>query len=255
MNLPCGILCWLFLYKIMEMQKKLTKSAEALAALNARITACEKCERLRTYSKQIAETKRRAYLDWNYWGKPVPSFGDPNARVLIVGLAPGAHGSNRTGRPFTGDGSGNFLYPVLYEAGFASQPEATRRDDGLQLHGLWITSVVHCAPPANKPLPEELANCAPYLDEEIAALSNLRVVVCLGKIGFDGFTQHLLRSGKIASRSKLQFAHGAEYGLPGGLTLLASYHPSLQNTNTGKLTAAMFLAIFRRAQELTANRP
>jgi uracil-DNA glycosylase len=236
------------------MQKKLTKGAQALAALNARITACEKCERLRAHCTKVAEVKRRAYLGHDYWGKPVPSFGDPDATVLIVGLAPGAHGSNRTGRPFTGDGSGNFLYPVLYEAGFASQPEATGRNDGMKLHGMCITSVVHCAPPGNKPLPEEIANCAPFLDEEIAALSNLRVVVCLGKIAFDGFTQHLLRTGQIASRSKLQFAHGAEYRLPDGRTLLASYHPSLQNTNTGKLTKAMFLAIFRRARELATNR-
>lgn len=189
-------------------------------------------------------------MDHEYWGKPVPSFGDPNAKVVIVGLAPGAHGSNRTGRPFTGDGSGNFLYPVLYEAGFASQPGATNRNDGMRLHNLWITSVVRCAPPGNKPLPEELANCSPFLDEEIAALTKLRVVVCLGKIGFDGFTQHLVRTGKLTSRSNLKFGHGAEYQLPNGLTLLASYHPSLQNTNTGKLTKAMFLAIFRRAQEL-----
>lgn len=232
------------------MPEKLTESAQALAALNARITACTRCERLRTHCLRIAEEKKRAWRDWDYWGKPVPSFGDPNAHVLIVGLAPGAHGSNRTGRPFTGDGSGNFLYPVLYQAGFASQSQATSLNDGLKLHDLWITSVVRCAPPGNKPLPQELANCAPYLDEEIAALRNLRVIICLGKIGFDGVVQHLIRTGKITSRKGLQFAHGAEYPLPGGVTLLASYHPSLQNTNTGKLTAPMFLSIFRRAREL-----
>lgn len=236
------------------MPRKSISRADALAALNARVTACRRCERLRTYCEEVARTRRRAYLDHEYWGKPVPSFGDPNAKVVIVGLAPGAHGSNRTGRPFTGDGSGNFLYPVLYEAGFASQPSATKLDDGMRLHDLWITSVVRCAPPGNKPLPEELANCAPFLDEELAALTNLRVVVCLGKIGFDGVTRHLVRTGKIASRSKLKFAHGAEFKLPDGLTLLASYHPSLQNTNTGKLTKAMFLAIFRRARELS-NQP
>lgn len=225
-------------------------SAQLLAALNKRITACEKCERLRTHCAQIAAEKRRAYAEWSYWGKPVPSFGDSDASVLIVGLAPGAHGSNRTGRPFTGDGSGNFLYPALYETGFASQPESTRLNDGMRLNGLWITSVVRCAPPGNKPTPEEIANCAPFLDEEIAALRNLHVIVCLGKIGFDGVVQHLVRTGKIASRSRPQFAHGAECGLPGGLTLLASYHPSLQNTNTGKLTMSMFLAVFRRAREL-----
>jgi len=232
------------------MQKKRAKSAQALAALNARIVVCERCARLRTFCVEVAAAKKRMYLDWDYWGRPVPSFGDPDAAVLIVGLAPGAHGSNRTGRPFTGDGSGNFLYPVLYETGFASQPESIRRDDGMRLTNLWITAVVRCAPPSNKPLPDEIASCAPFLDEEIKALKNLRVAVCLGKIAFDGFTQHLMRTGKIASRSGLQFAHAAEYGLPDGTTLLASYHPSLQNTNTGKLTKAMFLAIFRRAREL-----
>lgn len=170
--------------------------------------------------------------------------------MLIVGLAPGAHGSNRTGRPFTGDGSGDFLYPVLYETGFASQPKATSLDDGMELHGLWITSVVRCAPPGNKPLPSEISNCAPYLDEEIAALKNLRVIVCLGKIAFDGFVQYLIRTGQIKARGSLHFAHGAEYRLPGGVTLLSSYHPSLQNTNTGKLTESMFMGIFRRARQM-----
>ena len=232
------------------MPRKTTPSERALAALNARVIACNRCERLRAYCKQVAETKRKAYLDCEYWGLPVPSFGDPNAKVMIVGLAPGAHGSNRTGRPFTGDGSGNFLYPVLYEAGFASQPRATSRDDGMRLNGLWITSVVRCAPPGNKPLPEEIANCAPFLDEEIAAFADLRVIVCLGKIGFDGVVRHLVRSGRLARGNGLKFAHAAEYRLPDGLTLLASYHPSLQNTNTGKLTQAMFLAVFRRARKI-----
>lgn len=236
--------------ELSQMPEKQTKGATALAAMNARITACEKCERLRAHCTRVAETKRRQYLESSYWGRPVPSFGDPDARVLILGLAPGAHGSNRTGRPFTGDGSGNFLYPVLYRTGFASQPQATGLDDGMRLNGLWITSVVRCAPPANKPSPAEIANCAPFLDEEIAALTNLRVVVCLGRIAFDGFVQHLLRTGRITRRGQLHFAHGAEYRLDGGLALLASYHPSLQNTNTGKLTEAMFLAVFRRAREL-----
>jgi uracil-DNA glycosylase len=232
------------------MPKKLATGATELNSLNARITACEKCSRLREHCAHVAEVKRRAYLDFEYWGRPVPPFGDPAAAVLIVGLAPGAHGSNRTGRPFTGDGSGNFLYPVLYKTGFASQPESIDRDDGMRLHDLWITAVVRCAPPGNKPQPNEIANCAPYLDEEMAALRHLRVTVCLGKIAFDGFTRHLMRTGRIASASKLQFAHAAEYALPDGLTLLASYHPSLQNTNTGKLTEAMFLKIFRRARVL-----
>src|SRR6185437_8047903 len=189
----------------------------ALKLLNDEIIACERCDRLRAHCTTVAQVRRRAYAEWQYWGRPVPSFGDPRARVLILGLAPGAHGSNRTGRPFTGDGSGDFLYPVLYEAGLASQPLARSIQDGMKLHDLWITSVVRCAPPGNKPTPEELVNCAPFLDEEIAALTKLRVIVCLGKIGFDGVTQHLLRTGKISSRSKLKFAHGAEYKLPNGL--------------------------------------
>jgi len=232
------------------MPNRTSRADLALAALNKRIIACERCPRLREYDALVAVTKRRAYADCDYWGKPVPSFGDPHASVLIVGLAPGAHGSNRTGRPFTGDGSGNFLYPVLYQTGFASQPNAVSRYDGMKLKGMQITSVVRCAPPGNKPLPDEIANCAPYLDEEVAALINLRVVVCLGKIAFDGFVRHLLRTEQIARRSEMNFAHGAEYPLLGGRFLLASYHPSLQNTNTGKLTEPMFLAIFNRAREL-----
>jgi uracil-DNA glycosylase family 4 len=221
-----------------------------LEELNARITACNLCPRLREHCMAVAEKKRRAYADAEYWGKPVPSFGDPQARVLFVGLAPGAHGSNRTGRPFTGDGSGDFLYPLLHKAGFASQPKATHRDDGMKLTGAWITSVVRCAPPGNKPLPEEIARCAPFLDAEIAALPSARVIVCLGKIGFDGVVSHLIRSGRIERRGELEFGHGVEYAIPGERWLLASYHPSLQNTNTGKLTAAMMLQVFLRARKL-----
>jgi len=225
--------------------------AQSLAELNARIVECGRCRRLREYCAEIARVKRRAFLDQEYWGRPVPSFGDPKASVLILGLAPGAHGSNRTGRPFTGDGSGNFLYPVLYDAGFASQPRAVSRDDGMKLTGCWISSVVRCAPPGNKPTPGEQRNCSSWLDEEIALLRNLRVVVCLGKIAFDGFLNHQLRAGRIASRAEFQFRHGAEYPMPGGLTLIASYHPSLQNTNTGKLTRIMFHDIFRQARAAT----
>ena len=222
----------------------------SLTLLNERMIACERCTRLRTYCAEVAQTKRRAYAAHEYWGRPVPSFGDPAARILILGLAPGAHGSNRTGRPFTGDGSGDFLYPVLHEAGFASQPRAVSRDDGMTLTDVWINSVVRCAPPDNKPTPDEQRNCAPWLDEEIQLLANLRVVVCLGKIAFDGFLNHQMRAGRIASRTGLVFGHGAEYELPGGLMLLASYHPSLQNTNTGKLTRPMFLEVFMRARKL-----
>jgi uracil-DNA glycosylase family 4 len=227
----------------------------SLAALNERITACERCARLRPYCAEVARVRRRAYADFEYWGRPVPSFGDAKARVLLLGLAPGAHGSNRTGRMFTGDGSGDFLFPVLHEAGFASQPNAVTRDDGMKLRGMWISAVVHCAPPGNKPSPEEQRNCAPWLDEEVALLKNLRVVLCLGKIAFDGFLAHQLRSGGIASRRGLEFGHGVEYTLADGLTLMASYHPSLQNTNTGKLTRPMFLKVFERARVVAGLEP
>lgn len=233
--------------------KKATREGD-LFRLNAEIIACTRCPRLRGHCTEVASVKRRAYRDCEYWALPVPSFGDPEGRVMIVGLAPGAHGSNRTGRPFTGDGSGDFLFPVLHRAGFASQPKATSRDDGMQLTDIWITSVVRCAPPDNKPLPEEIANCAPFLDAEIAAYRNLRVFVCLGKIGFDGVVAHLIRTGQIPRRGELIFGHGVEYALPDGRWLLASYHPSLQNTNTGKLTAPMMLEVFRHAKVL-ADRP
>jgi uracil-DNA glycosylase family 4 len=224
--------------------------ASTLEALNAQIAACNRCPRLREHCTEVARVRRRAYADWEYWGKPVPSFGDEHARVLALGLAPGAHGSNRTGRPFTGDGSGNFLFPVLHEAGFASQPTAQSRTDSMKLKDLWITSVARCAPPANKPTPEELRNCAPWLDQEISLLSNLRVVVCLGRIAFDGLLAHQQRAGNLPPRSSLIFAHGAEYPLPSGLIAITSYHPSLQNTNTGQLTRSMFLAVFMRARKL-----
>ncbi len=225
-------------------------ASSLLEALNARIVGCKRCERLRAYCAEVAQVRRRAYADCAYWGRPVPSFGDPYARVLVLGLAPGAHGSNRTGRMFTGDGSGDFLFPVLHEAGFASQPSAASRADGMKLTDLWISAVVHCAPPANKPTPDELHNCSLWLDEEIPLLTNLRVVVCLGKIAFDGLLAHSRRSGQLTSRSGFVFAHGAEFTLPNGLAMIASYHPSLQNTNTGKLTRPMLLSVFRRAREL-----
>jgi uracil-DNA glycosylase family 4 len=228
----------------------MAQSPASLEALNKRIIACERCPRLRTHCCDVAQVRRRAYVDWEYWGRPVPSFGDPQARVLALGLAPGAHGSNRTGRPFTGDGSGDFLFPVLYEAGFASQAKAVSRDDGMKLSGLWISAVVRCAPPGNKPTPEEQRNCAPWLDEEFELLRDLRVVVCLGRIAFDGLLAHAQRTGKLPVRPGLAFGHGAEHTLPGGLVVITSYHPSLQNTNTGKLTRPMFLKVFKRAREL-----
>lgn len=229
-------------------------STPALAALNARIIACERCPRLRAWCAEVARTRRRAYRDETYWGRPVPGFGDPEARVLILGLAPGAHGSNRTGRPFTGDGSGDFLYPVLHEAAFASQPVARSRADGMRLRDLWITSVGRCAPPDNKPTPGELANCATWLDEEIALLTRLRVVVCLGHIAWNGYLQHLRRKGFAVRLAEYPFRHRAEYEMPDGVTLVGSYHPSLQNTNTGRLTREMFLDIFARARQLASQR-
>jgi uracil-DNA glycosylase family 4 len=221
-----------------------------LKALNARIIDCNDCKRLREYCRQVATSRRRSYADWEYWGRPVPSFGDEQARVLTLGLAPGAHGSNRTGRMFTGDGSGDFLYPVLHQTGFASQPKAVSCEDGMHLNDMWISAVVRCAPPGNKPSVEEMRQCSHWLDEEMKLLRQVRVVVCLGRIAFDGLLAYEQRSGKLKSRSGFVFAHGAEYNLPDGLTLIASYHPSLQNTNTGKLTRPMFLDVFTRARKL-----
>ncbi len=221
-----------------------------LKVLNKEVVACTRCPRLVAYREQVAREKRRAYRDHEYWGKPVPGFGDPNAAVLVLGLAPGAHGSNRTGRPFTGDASGNFMYPVLYETGFANQPTATNRDDGLTLTNLYITAAARCAPPDNKPLPQELANCAPYLERELEGLKNLKVVVALGRIGFDSYLNYLKRSKAIAGKREYEFRHGAQYPMPDGRVLLASYHPTNQNTQTGKMTRTMFDEIFKRAARL-----
>lgn len=235
----------------------MARGSDSLPKMNAEVVACDRCQRLREHCTQVALIRRRAYADWEYWGKPVPSFGDPAARVLVLGLAPGAHGSNRTGRPFTGDGSGDFLYPVLHETAFASQSEGRSRDDGMRLTDLWITSVARCAPPGNKPTPAELRNCAPWLDREMSLLAQLRVVVCLGRIAFDGLLAWAQRAGEASSlrRARFTFAHGAEFTLPNGLRAITSYHPSLQNTNTGRLTRQMFLAIFRRARELAETPP
>lgn len=224
-----------------------------LLVLNQEVVACTRCARLVAHCRKMGQVKRRAYLEWDYWAKPVPGFGDPVARLLILGLAPGAHGSNRTGRPFTGDGSGNFLYPVLHKAGFASQPTATHRDDGLRLLDSYITAAVRCAPPENKPSPEEIAACAPYLDREFAALRNVKVVVVLGKIAFDAYLNYLKRRGDLKSKSAFLFGHGETYKLPNGHTLLCSYHPSLQNTLTGKLTEKMFLDVFKKAKRIIAG--
>jgi uracil-DNA glycosylase len=218
--------------------------------LNAEVIVCTRCPRLVAYREQVAREKRRAYLEWDYWGKPVPGFGDPSARILVLGLAPGAHGSNRTGRPFTGDASGNFMYPVLHETGFGSQPSARDRNDGLLLRDLYITAAARCAPPDNKPLPQELANCAPYLDRELQCLKNLKVIVALGKIAWDAYLNYMKRNGKLGPRKDYVFQHGAKYRMRDGRTLLASYHPSNQNTQTGKLTRPMFVQIFKEAARI-----
>lgn len=223
----------------------------SLRVLMQEVIACERCPRLRRYCHEIAATKRRAYLDWEYWGKPVPSFGDPKARVLIIGLAPGAHGANRTGRMFTGDRSGDFLYRALHETGFASQPTSVSKNDGLTLTGVYIAASAHCAPPDNKPTPQELARCRPFLEREIDLLKDVRVVVALGRIAFDGYLKILRDRGQIASLAAFPFGHGAEHcTAPGYPVLLACYHPSQQNTSTGKLTAEMLREIFERARGL-----
>ena len=228
-----------------------------LKTLHAEIVACQLCPRLCDYTAKVAQLKRRAYRDWEYWGHPVPSFGDADARLLILGLAPGAHGSNRTGRMFTGDRSGDILYKVLHKTGFASQPSSTSREDGLTLSGAYITAAAHCAPPGNKPLPEELRNCRPYLERELVLLKDLRVVVALGKIAFDVYLDILKSRGVIASRARFPFGHNREFEIaPGAPRLIASYHPSQQNTSTGKLTEKMLTDVFRRAQKLcTAGSP
>ena len=225
--------------------------ADSLAVLQSEIIACTRCPRLRAYTAEVAHIKRRAYRDWDYWGKPVPPFGDPHASVLILGLAPGAHGSNRTGRPFTGDSSGDILYRVLYKTGFASQPTSVSRDDGLELRGMYITASCHCAPPGNKPLPQEIRNCRPYFERALELLPDLKVLVALGKIAFDNYLDVLKARGEIASRAAFQFGHGVEYRMGAGRpVLLGSYHPSQQNTSTGKLNEKMLIEIFRRARKL-----
>ncbi len=218
----------------------------ALEKLNRQIIACRLCPRLREYCQKVATQKRRQYRDWTYWGKPVPGFGDLAAELIILGLAPGAHGSNRTGRMFTGDRSGDFLYQALYEAGFASQPIARHRQDGLTLRNCYITASVRCAPPDNKPTPQELRNCHPYLERELALLKNMRVILALGRVAFDTCLVWASVRAPMPPRARFHFRHGANYVLPGGLPrLFASYHPSQQNTQTGRLTMPMFERVLR----------
>jgi len=230
---------------------KVAEVAKALAVLNHDVIACRLCPLLVEYRERVATEKRRAYLDWTYWGRPVPSFGDPAARLLIIGLAPGAHGANRTGRMFTGDRSGDFLYRALWQTGFANQPESKSREDGLTLSDAFITAPVRCAPPDNKPSGEEILRCRPFFDRELATLPNVRVVVALGGIAFENYLSLLQRRGLISARSGFRFAHGAAYEThAGGPVVLCSYHPSQQNTSTGRLTADMLRAIFARANSI-----
>jgi len=214
------------------------------------VIACERCPRLRAHCEQVAREKRRAYADQVYWGKPVPGFGDPRARLVIVGLAPGAHGSNRTGRMFTGDASGDWLYAALHREGFASQPESVSRDDGQRLRDCWITAAGRCAPPGNKPTPAELDRCRGYLTAELRLLRRARVALALGRIGHEAWLKASGWWDRLTPRERPRFAHGAEARLPDGMTLLASFHPSRQNTQTGKLTPAMWRAVFARARRL-----
>jgi uracil-DNA glycosylase family 4 len=224
---------------------------EAISQLQQDVIACRMCPRLVAHRETIAAIKRRAYRDCDYWAKPVPSFGDPRARLLVVGLAPGAHGANRTGRMFTGDSSGDFLYRALFDTGFASQPTSTDRHDGLRLLDAYITAPVRCAPPGNKPTPEEFVACRPFLQRELELLSKVQVVVVLGRLALDSYLTVLLQERLIRRRSDYPFSHGACYQLPCSLpALLCSYHPSRQNTQTGVLTMHMLQSIFDTARQM-----
>jgi uracil-DNA glycosylase family 4 len=216
-----------------------------LKVLASEVSACRKCPRLVQYREKVAREKRRAFREWTYWGRGVPGFGDSKGELFILGLAPAAHGGNRTGRVFTGDRSGDFLFQALCEAGFANQPTSTNREDGLQLRNAYIAAAVRCAPPANKPLPTEIQNCRGYLQAELAILKP-KVILALGRIAWDGYLDLLRNEGKIASRAAYPFGHGAEFVMPGGERLVGIYHPSQQNTQTGRVTPAMYREVLRR---------
>jgi uracil-DNA glycosylase family 4 len=226
--------------------------ASQLARLNREIVACRKCPRLVRYREAVAREKRLSFRDWTYWGKPVPGFGDPGGKLLILGLAPAAHGANRTGRMFTGDRSGDFLYEALHRTGFANQPHSKNREDGLALHNAYMAASLRCAPPANKPLPSELANCRPYFERELDLLKP-RAILALGGIAMRTYLG-LLRDRGLIQSAAFRFAHGVSYALPGDLPrLYASYHPSQQNTFTGKLTQAMLSGVLRDIREFLAK--
>jgi len=224
-----------------------------LGALERAIVACERCPRLRAHCAKVAREKRRAYADETYWGRPVPGFGDPGARLLLVGLAPGAHGANRTGRMFTGDSSGEWLFEALHRSGFASAPRSVARDDGLALTGAWISAAARCAPPDNRPTPRELERCRPFLESELRLLPRVRVVMALGRIGHEAFLRAAGWWQRLPARERPAFAHGAESALPDGRVLLSSFHPSRQNTQTGRLTRTMWHAVFARARILAGE--
>lgn len=222
------------------------KNQSELFAIAEEVVACRKCPRLVAYREKVAREKRRMFRECSYWGKPLPGFGDAQAKLLILGLAPAAHGGNRTGRMFTGDRSGDFLYAALHQAGFANQPTSLHRDDGLRLQNAFVSATCRCAPPANKPLPGEIANCREYLEREMEVLQS-KAVLALGKIAWDGYLEILKQRGVITSRAAFRFAHGAEEKLPGGVPrLFGVYHPSQQNTQTGRLTPAMYTQVLGR---------
>ncbi len=225
-------------------------SGRGFENLGKKVVRCTLCPRLVRWREKVAREKTRRFMDWNYWGKPLPGFGDPNARLLLVGLAPAAHGGNRTGRMFTGDRSGDWLFRALHKAGFASQPESAARDDGLTLHDCYITATCRCAPPLNKLLPKEIRNCRPFLLRELALLKNICVVVGLGRIGHDTAFRSFQESGRTQLKKRPEFQHGAEVKLNKDVTLIASFHPSQQNTFTGRLTEPMLDAIFTRSASI-----
>lgn len=231
----------------------MANNEKLLKALNTEIIACTKCPRLVEYREKIAREKRRAFRDWTYWGKPIPGFGDPGAKLLILGLAPAAHGANRTGRNFTGDRSGDFLYAALHKADFANQPTSLHRDDGLQLNGTYIVATCRCAPPDNKPLPSEILNCREYLQRDMEILKP-KAILALGKIAWDGYLEILKQQGTITSRAAFQFKHGAEENLPAPHPrLFGVYHPSQQNTQTGRVTPEMYAQVLRRIRKFLSE--
>jgi uracil-DNA glycosylase len=221
-------------------------SVETLQRIEAEVTTCFRCPRLVAWREQVAAEKRASFADWDYWGRPIPGFGDPDATLLVVGLAPAAHGANRTGRVFTGDRSGDWVFRAMHRAGYANQPTSEHADDGLALTGAWVTAAVKCAPPANKPTPAERDACLPYLAREMAVLAGVKVIVVFGQFAYT------VLAGLVGLRPRPRFGHGVEATLPDGRTVLCSYHPSQQNTFTGVLTESMFDAVFARARQLGA---